>query len=47
MQDDPITGIGAWVTRPMFFTFAVLLTLPLWIDRVGLYHYLALKLSSG
>ncbi len=44
MQDDPITGIGAWVTRPMLCTFAVLLTLPLWIERVGLYHYLGVEI---
>ena len=44
MQGGPITGIGAWVTRPMFFTFAVLLTLALWIDGVGLYHSLGVEI---
>jgi len=33
----------AWVTRPMLFSFALLATLPLWIEQVGLYQYLGLE----
>ncbi len=38
------TGIAAWITRPMLFTFAVLVSLPLWIDSVGLYQYLGVEI---
>jgi branched-chain amino acid transport system permease protein len=38
------TGIGAWITRPMLITFAVLLSLPFWIDSVGLYQYLGVEI---
>jgi branched-chain amino acid transport system permease protein len=38
------TGLGAWITRPMLFTFALLITLPAWIDSVGLYQYLGVEI---
>ncbi len=38
------TGVGAWITRPMLITFAILVSLPLWIDSVGLYQYLGVEI---
>lgn len=38
------TGPGAWITRPMLITFALLVSLPLWIDGVGLYQYLGVEI---
>jgi len=37
-------GIGNWVTRPMLITFAILVTVPLWIHEVGLYQYLGVEI---
>lgn len=34
----------SWVTRPMLVTFAVLVSLPLWISSVGLYPYLGVEI---
>lgn len=33
----------AWVTGPMLIAFAIFATLPLWIETVGLYQYLAVE----
>ncbi len=41
---DTTTGKPAWVTREMAVLFAVLVTLPLWIDAVGLYQYLGVEI---
>ncbi len=38
------TGLAAWITRPMLITFAILVSLPLWIDSVGLYQYLGVEI---
>ncbi len=38
------TGFGAWITRPMLITFAILVSLPIWIDSVGLYQYLGVEI---
>ncbi len=38
------TSVAAWVTRPMLITFALLVSLPFWIDSVGLYQYLGLEI---
>jgi len=38
------TGVSAWITRPMLITFALLVSLPLWIDSVGLYQYLGVEI---
>jgi branched-chain amino acid transport system permease protein len=38
------TGVAAWITRPMLITFALLVSLPLWIDSVGLYQYLGVEI---
>jgi len=38
------TILGAWITRPMLITFALLVTLPLWIDGIGLYQYLGVEI---
>ncbi len=38
------TGFGAWITRPMLITFAILVSLPFWIDSVGLYQYLGVEI---
>lgn len=34
---------AAWITPPMLIAFAVFATLPLWIEAVGLYEYLAVE----
>lgn len=34
------------VTRPMMVLFALLVSLPLWIDRVGLYQYLGIEIVT-
>jgi branched-chain amino acid transport system permease protein len=39
------TGEGL-VTRPMLVLFALLLSLPLWIERVGLYQYLGIEIVT-
>ncbi len=36
--------IGRWVTTPMLASFAVFGTMPLWIEHVGLYQYLAVEM---
>ena len=38
------TGVAAWITRPMLITFALLVSLPLWIESVGLYQYLGVEI---
>ena len=38
------TGLAAWITRPMLITFALLVSLPLWIESVGLYQYLGVEI---
>jgi branched-chain amino acid transport system permease protein len=38
------TGLSSWITRPMLITFAVLLSLPFWIESVGLYQYLGVEI---
>ena len=38
------TGVAAWITRPMLITFALLVSLPFWIDSVGLYQYLGVEI---
>ena len=40
----PDTGLAAWITRPMLITFAILVSLPLWIDSIGLYQYLGVEI---
>jgi len=42
MKSD--TGVAAWITRPMLITFALLVSLPFWIDSVGLYQYLGVEI---
>jgi branched-chain amino acid transport system permease protein len=37
-------GIGAWLTRPMLVTFALLVSLPFWVEGVGLYQYLGVEI---
>lgn len=37
-------GLGAWITRPMLITFTVLISLPFWVDSVGLYQYLGVEI---
>jgi branched-chain amino acid transport system permease protein len=37
-------GIGAWLTRPMLITFALLVSLPYWVEGVGLYQYLGVEI---
>jgi len=39
-----LTGSGALITRPMLVTFAILVTLPLWIEPVGFYQYLGVEI---
>src|SRR3546814_19357296 len=34
----------AWITAPILLSFAVFGTLPLWIEAVGLYHYLGAEI---
>jgi branched-chain amino acid transport system permease protein len=41
---DAIKQLNAWITRPMLITFVVLITLPLWVNSVGLYQYLGLEI---
>ena len=36
-------GIGRWVTTPMLVSFVVFGTMPLWIETIGLYQYLAVE----
>ena len=38
------TGVAAWITRPMLITFVLLVSLPFWIDSVGLYQYLGVEI---
>ena len=33
----------AWITRPMIVAFAIFGTMPLWIEPIGLYQYLAVE----
>ncbi len=41
----PATAItGSWVTPQMLIAFAILLSLPLWIEGVGLYQYLGVEI---
>ena len=35
---------GGWLTAPMLVSFAVLGTMPLWIEAVGLYQYLGVEI---
>lgn len=37
-------GVGAWLTRPMLITFALLVSLPYWVEGVGLYQYLGVEI---
>lgn len=39
-----LTGSGALITRQMLVTFAILVTLPLWIEPVGFYQYLGVEI---
>ena len=32
--------IGRWITREMVIAFAVIFSIPFWIEAVGLYQYL-------
>jgi branched-chain amino acid transport system permease protein len=34
---------GGWITPPMVATLAILVTLPLWVEPVGLYQYLGVE----
>ncbi len=36
--------IGRWITREMAIAFAVIFSIPYWIDAVGLYQYLAVEI---
>lgn len=36
--------IARWVTTPMIFSFFVFGTMPLWIEAIGLYQYLAVEM---
>jgi len=38
------TGAAAWITRPMLVTFTILVSLPFWVDSVGLYQYLGVEI---
>jgi branched-chain amino acid transport system permease protein len=33
----------AWITQPMLLVFAIFATVPLWIEAIGLYEYLAVE----
>lgn len=44
MHNPSPLGNGAWVTRPMLLLFVVLISLPLWIDAIGLYQYLGVEI---
>ena len=44
MAPQPSISEGL-VTRPMVILFAVLLSLPLWIEAVGLYQYLGIEIA--
>ena len=44
MAQQPSTSEGS-VTRPMVILFAVLVSLPLWIEAVGLYQYLGIEIA--
>jgi len=39
-MDYDVKQTTAWITAPILLSFAVFGTLPLWIEAVGLYHYL-------
>lgn len=39
-----LTGSGALITRQMLVTFAILVTLPFWIEPVGFYQYLGVEI---
>jgi branched-chain amino acid transport system permease protein len=36
--------IGQWITREMVVAFAVIFSIPFWIDAVGLYQYLGVEI---
>ena len=42
--DDPRTLAAGWLSPGMLVAFAVFGTLPLWIERVGLYRYLGVEI---
>ena len=33
-----------WITRPMLITWAILVTAPMWLNKVGLYQYVAVEI---
>lgn len=39
-----LTGSGAFITRKMLIVFALLASLPLWIEAVGFYQYLGIEI---
>ncbi len=42
---NPATAMtGSWVTPQMLVAFAILLSLPLWVEGVGLYQYLGVEI---
>ncbi len=42
---NPATATsGNWLTQQMLVTFAILLSLPLWVGGVGLYQYLGVEI---
>lgn len=45
LADVSVRDAGRWVTPPMAVTALVMLTLPWWISRVGLYDYLGLEVA--
>ena len=36
--------IGQWIPREMVIAFAVIFSIPFWIDAVGLYQYLGVEI---
>lgn len=42
-MDYPLKQTTAWVTGPMLLSFVAFGTLPLWIEAIGLYHYLGVE----
>ena len=43
-MDYPLKQTTAWVTGPMLLSFVAFGTLPLWIEAIGLYHYLGVEI---
>ena len=40
----PGANSGHWITPQMVVSFALLFSLPVWVERVGLYQYLGVEI---